>query len=91
MKAWQDWFILNFHVIYYLKRWYKLLDGYFTKGTNKDKFLTHYGWDNCTQCIVSRKVFSTGYTWVLKDKTENPEERYIFDINGELNSGVHVY
>lgn len=65
--------------------------GYFTKGTNKDKFLTHYGWDNCTQCIVSRKVFSTGYTWVLKDKTENPEERYIFDINGELNSGVHVY
>jgi hypothetical protein len=61
--------------------------GYFDSGAYKGKYLTHYGWDNHTQCIVDRSVFRSGYDWSLRDKTTNPEKRYIFNINGSMNYG----
>jgi len=61
--------------------------GYFNQGEFNGKYLTHYGWDNDTQCIVDRGVFSTGYDWSIVDNTKNKEKRYIFDINGSLKCG----
>ncbi len=61
--------------------------GYFNKGEFKDKFLTHYGWDYDTQCIVDRGVFRTGYDWSIQDNTTDKQDRYIFDVNGTLQCG----
>ena len=61
--------------------------GYFTKGPFAGKYLTHYGWDGDTQCIVDRSVFKTGYDWSLADHTKNPENRYIFSVDGVMRDG----
>lgn len=59
--------------------------GYFTKGTYKNKYLTHYGWDGKTQCIVSRP-FLSGYDWSIINKSPH-SHRYIFNVNGDLKCG----
>ena len=64
--------------------------GYFDKGAYKGKFLTHYGWNGHTQCIVDRKIFKSGYYWALKDETLNSKGRSIFNINGKLESGTDL-
>lgn len=61
--------------------------GYFNEGEFNGKYLTHYGWDNDTQCIVDRGIFSTGYDWSIEDSTKNKNKRYIFDVNGSLRCG----
>lgn len=61
--------------------------GYFTKGPFAGKYLTHYGWDGDTQCIVDRRVYNTAYDWSLADHTKNPENRYIFSVDGVMRDG----
>lgn len=59
--------------------------GYFTKGTYKNKYLTHYGWNTDSQCIVSRP-FMSGYDWSIINKSPH-RHRYIFNVNGDLKCG----
>lgn len=59
--------------------------GYFTSGTYNGKYLTHYGWDNHTQCIVDRP-FLSGYDWSIINESSH-QHRYIFNVNGEMRCG----
>ena len=60
--------------------------GYFTSGTYNGKYLTHYGWNERSQCIIDREFFKTGYDWSIINKSAHVH-RYIFNVNGELKCG----
>lgn len=64
--------------------------GYFSKGVNSGKFLTHYGWNNYTQCLVSRNVFRSWYDWSIVNKETTHTHRYCFNINGNLKCGCKL-
>lgn len=59
--------------------------GVFTSGTYKNKYLTHYGWDAKTQCIVDRP-FLSAYDWSVVNNSSHVH-RYIFNVNGEMKCG----
>lgn len=60
--------------------------GYFTSGDYDGKYLTHYGWDDVTQCIIDRP-FLTGYDWSIICKETEHVHREIFMVDGELRCG----
>ena len=60
--------------------------GYFTSGTYNGQYLTHYGWNERSLCIIDREFFKTGYDWSIINKSAHVH-RYIFNVNGELKCG----
>ena len=67
--------------------WHNIIAyGYFSSGTYEGKYLTHYGWNNRSQVIISLPFYML-YDWSLRDNTENPERRYIFNIYNTMRCG----
>lgn len=67
--------------------WHNIIAyGYFSSGTYEGKYLTHYGWNNRSQVIISLPFYML-YDWSLRDNTKNPERRYIFNIYNTMRCG----